>query len=435
MTRSASARQRAAVAHVFRRLSMGPQPDLVLATADPHAAIARALDLGAPAAVPPPMTVPPDYDSARVVSAIAEPIAWWIGQMRTSPRLVEERLVWFWHDHFATGLQKVRVPYLMWQQHLLVRQHATGNFATLLKAISRDPAMLVYLDGVTNTARERNENFGREAMELFTLGRGNYTEQDVVEAARAFTGWAVNVPGRPASRVLTNPPWTSTLVPARFDAGPKTLLGTTANLDLDGALDVLLAQDATGIRIATKLYTELVGVPPSDKTARRLGKGFRDGNYEIMPLVAAITAEPAFLAAGAIGAKVRSPVEKLVGLIQAVPPENLAIGKVGPRASTGAGRVGLGDALRTLDYVPFVPPNVAGFPKGTALLGPHQLVHAFDLLAVYPSAPAVPATVDELFTRFALHDVDDRTRAVVKRESDPTRRLALVVSAPEFAVT
>jgi len=85
--------------------------------------------------------------------------------------------------------------------------------------------------------------------------------------------------------------------------------------------------------------------------------------------------------------------------------------------------------------VPFVPPNVAGFPKGTALLGPHQLVHAFDLLAVYPSAPAVPATVDELFTRFALHDVDDRTRAVVKRESDPTRRLALVVSAPEFAVT
>lgn len=437
MTRSATARQRAAVAHVFRRLSMGPQPDLVLDTADPHAAIARALDLGAPAAVPPPMTAPPDYDSARVVSAIAEPIAWWIGQMRTSPRLIEERLIWFWHDHFATGLQKVQIPYLMWQQHLLVRQHATGNFATLLKAISRDPAMLVYLDGVTNTARERNENFGREAMELFTLGRGNYTEQDVVAAARSFTGWVVNVPGRPASRGLTNAPWTSTFVPARFDAAPKTLLGATANLDLDGALDVLLAQDATGIRIATKLYTELVGTPPPDKTARRLGRGFRDGGYEIMPLVAAITAEPAFLAADAIGAKVRSPVEKLVGLTQAIPPASVAVGKVGPRAGSGsaAGRLGLGDVLRTLDYVPFFAPNVAGFPKGTALLGPHQLVHAFDLLAVYPSAPAVPATVDGLFTRFALHEVGDRTRAVVKREPDPTRRLALVVSAPEYAVT
>ena len=432
---SAQVGRPARVAHVYRRLSMGPQPDLVAETVDADAAITRALDLSAAAVVPPPMAVPADYDTGRDVSTIAEPIAWWIGQMRTSPRLIEERLVWFWHDHFATGLQKVRVPYLMWQQHLLVRQHATGNFAALLKAISRDPATLVYLDGVTNSARERNENFGREAMELFTLGRGNYTEQDVVEASRAFTGWTVNVPGRPAARLLTNPPWTSVLVPSRFDAGTKTLLGTTADLDLDGALDVLLAQEATGNRIAAKLYTELVGTPPSDKTARRLGARFRDGGYEIMPLVASITEEPAFLAHDAVGAKVRSPLEKLVGLTQAIPPESLAIGRVGPRASTTNRRGGVGDALRTLDYVPFVPPNVAGFPKGNALLGPHQLVHAFDLLSVYPSAPPVPASVDELLIRFALHDVSDRTRAVVKRESDPTRRLALVVSSPEFTVT
>ena len=414
---------------------MGPQPDLVATTADPDAAIARALDLGAAAATPPPMAVPADSDVGRDVSTIAEPIAWWIDRMRQSPRLVEERLVWFWHDHFATGLQKVRVPYLMWQQHLLVREHATGNFATMLKAISRDPAMLVYLDGITNTARERNENFGREVMELFTLGRGNYTEQDVVEASRAFTGWVVNIPGRPATRVLTNAPWTSMFVASRFDPGSKTLLGTTASLDLDGALDVLLAQEATGNRIAAKLYVELVGSVPSEKTVRRLGRDFRDGGYEIMPLVAAITAEPAFLADDAVGAKARSPLEKLVGLVQAVPPETVAVGRVGPRVGAGGGRAGLGDALRTLDYVPFVPPNVAGFPKGNALLGPHQMVHAFDLLAVYPSAPPVPATVDELFTRFALLDVSDRTRAVVKREPDPTRRLALVVSSPEFAVT
>jgi uncharacterized protein (DUF1800 family) len=414
---------------------MGPQPDLVAETADPDAAIERALDLTGAAATPPPMAVPADYDAGRDVATIAEPIAWWIDRMRQSPRLVEERLVWFWHDHFATGLQKVRVPYLMWQQHLLVREHATGNFATMLKAISRDPAMLVYLDGVTNTARERNENFGREVMELFTLGRGNYTEQDVVEASRSFTGWVVNVPGRPAARVLTNAPWTSTFVASRFDPGSKTLLGTTASLDMDGALDVLLAQEATGNRVAAKLYLELVGAPPSEKTVRRLGKAFREGGYEIMPLVSAIIAEPAFLADDAVGAKARSPLEKLVGLVQAVPPETVAVGRVGPRAGAAGGRAGLGDALRTLDYVPFVPPNVAGFPKGNALLGPHQMVHAFDLLAVYPSAPPVPAAVDELFARFALPDVSDRTRAVVKREPDPTRRLALVVSSPEFAVT
>ena len=404
---------------------MGPQPDLVAGTRDADAGVARALDLTAPAAVPPTIDPPVDYDTGRELAQIVPPIAWWIGQMQQSPRLVEERLVWFWHDHFATGLQKVRVPYLMWQQHLLVRQHATGNFATLLKAISRDPAMLVYLDGVSSTARDRNENFGREVMELFTLGRGNYGEQDVVEAARSFTGWVVNLPGRPGTRALPNPAWTSTFIPARFDAGTKTLLGTTGNLDMDGALDVLLGQDATAIQIASKLYWALVGTRPPDKTATRLGRVFRDAGYEVMPLVEAIVADPAFLADAAVGAKARSPIEKLVGLIQAVPLASAAVGPVGPRA---------GNALRTLGYVPFVPPNVAGFPEGTGLLGPHQLVHAFDLLSVYPSRPTVPATVAALLERFALVDVSDRTRTVLAREDDPARRLALVLASPEFAV-
>lgn len=434
---SSTTEQRARVAHVLRRLSMGPQPDLVDTTKDADAAIARALDLSEPAAVPPAFPAPADYDAAREVSTIAEPIGWWIGQMQQSPRLIEERLVWFWHDHFATGLQKVRVPYLMWQQHLLVRQHATGSFATLLKAVSRDPAMLVYLDGVSNTARERNENFGREVMELFTLGRGNYTEQDVIEASRAFTGWVVNVPGRPGlggTRFTTGvAPWASAFAAQRADAGTKTLLGTTANLDMDGALDVLLDHDATATRVASKLYTELVGTSPSEKVARRLGKTFRDAQYEVMPLVEAIVAEKAFLADESVGAKVRTPVEKLVGLIQAFPPSGVSVGRVGPRGPRRSG--GVGDALRSLSYIPFVPPNVAGFASGSSLLGPHQLVHTFDLLSVYPSAPTVPGTVDALLDRFALPAVSDRTRSVLKREPDPLRRLALVVASPEYTVT
>jgi uncharacterized protein (DUF1800 family) len=219
-------------------------------------------------------------------------------------------------------------------------------------------------------------------------------------------------------------------VPARFDAGTKTLLGATGNLDMDGALDVLLAQDATAVRIASKLYWALVGTRPSEKTSTRLGRVFRESGYEVMPVVEAIVADPAFVADTAVGAKARSPIEKLVGLIQAVPLASATVGRVGPR---GDG-LGAGNALRTLGYVPFVPPNVAGFPGGTGLLGPHQLVHAFDLLSVYPSRPTVPATVDALLERFALADVSDRTRAVLKREDDPARRLALVVASPEFAV-
>ena len=159
---------------------------------------------------------------------------------------------------------------MMWQQHLLLRQHATGNFADMLHTVSKDPAMLWYLDGVTNTAHAVNENFGREVMELFTIGRGNYTEQDVVEASHAFTGWAVNILGLPRLAGLSKlaPPWKATFLAARHDNGTKTLLGTTADLDLDGALDVLLNHDATATRIAGKLYTELVGIAPPAKAAR-----------------------------------------------------------------------------------------------------------------------------------------------------------------------
>jgi uncharacterized protein (DUF1800 family) len=436
MSKLGSAKQRAVVAHVLRRLSMGPQPDLAATLTDPDAAIARALDLSAPPATPPTFSPPPDYDAAQTAGALQQPITFWLQQMATSPRLVEERLVWFWHDHFATSVAKVRVPYLLWQQHLLLRQHATGNFADLLKAVSKDPAMLWYLDGISNTVRERNENFGREVMELFTLGRPHYTEQDVVEASRAFTGWVVNIPGRPQSATLNavTPSWSSGFLPARHDHGTKTLLGTTANLDLDGALDVLLNHEATAARIAGKLYTEVVGVAPSDKTAKRLGKTFRDQNYAVMPLVEAITAEPAFTASDSVATKTRSPVEKLIGVVQAIPPTNLDVGRLGRRPASNGRASGLADALRTLGYVPFVPPNVAGYPKGIRLAGPHQLVHAFDLLSVYPSAPVIPPRLDDLLDRYALVDVSDRTRDVLARESDSTRRLALVVASPEYAV-
>ena len=148
--------------------------------------------------------------------------------MASGDRLIEERLVWFWHDHFATSLAKVRFPYLMWQQHLTLRQHATGNYADLLHAVARDPAMLLYLDGITNAAQERNENFGRECLELFTMGRdGGYTQNDVVEASRSFTGWVVNIPGRPFASALRRSPGARCSFRNATIAGTKTLLGKT----------------------------------------------------------------------------------------------------------------------------------------------------------------------------------------------------------------
>jgi uncharacterized protein (DUF1800 family) len=424
------------ISHVVRRASMGAHPDVVAGLDSVDAAIARVLDLSG---IPPrlPIGEPPASIDAQRPVEIVSTIGWWLEQMRASPRLIEERLVWFWHDHFATSIAKVRAPYLMQQQHATVREHATGNFAELLHAIAKDPAMLVYLDGNGNAVGKVNENFGRECLELFTMGiGGGYTQHDVVEASRAFTGWVVNVPGRKYSarlEALGAPPWHAIAIPQRHDGGSKTLLGTTAALDLDGALDVILGHPATGRFVAAKLYRELVGVAADDDAATRLGDAFaRD--WSIMGLVEAILADKAFTAPGAVRSRVRTPVEKLVGLVQAGGATSFDLGIVRDRATRGQGGIEVGEALRSIGFIPFVPPNVSGFPDGAGLLGPHQLVHAFDLLHAFDAPPVVPDDTDALFARFGLFDVSSATRRVIDAEDDPGRRFALAAMSPEFAV-
>jgi uncharacterized protein (DUF1800 family) len=425
-----SSRER--VAHVVRRLSMGPHPSVVAGLHDTDAAVTRALDLSAPAPAPLAFPAPADYDSARDLTAIGPPIAWWFGRMASPDRMIEERLVWFWHDHFATSLAKVRVPYLMWQQHVTLRQHATGNFADLLKAVAKDPAMLVYLDGITNAAQSRNENFGRECLELFTLGRdGGYTQDDVVAASRSFTGWVVDIPGRVASRVGS--PWNAVFVPRRHDSGTKTLLGKTGAFDMDGALDVVLGNPSTAAFVATKLYRELVGLDPSDATVDRLAKAFRR-DYQIMPLVQAIVQDGAFTSDAAVRAKYRTPVEKLVAILQATGTDGIDLGRVRPGVRQQARGGALATALRTLSYLPFLPPNVGGYPKGARLVGPGNLVHSFDLLQAVATPPTTHESVDHLFARFGLYDVSDQSRAVLSKQRSPGIRIALAVASPEFTL-
>jgi uncharacterized protein (DUF1800 family) len=429
LVREVSDRER--VAHVLRRLSMGPHPDLIDGLDGTDAAVAAALDLSSRPAPPYDLPVPTRATDLPVGDMIG-PLTWWVDQMRSSRRLIEERLVWFWHDHFATSLAKVRVPYMMHRQQLTIRAHATGNFADLLRAMAKDPAMLIYLDGDDNVAGRVNENFGRECLELFTMGiGGGYTQADVVAASRAFTGWRVNKAGRSFTRDDVEF-WGSYFRPKKHDDGEKTLLGVTGNFDLDGALDVILDHHSTGRFVASKLYRELVGVAPTDDVAARLGDRFgRD--YAIVPLVESIVAEPAFTADETVRNRIRTPVEKLVGLLQAVPESTVDLGRV-PRKPRGQ-RLGAAEALRRVGYLPFAPPNVGGFPDGESLLGPHYLAHAFDLLSAVRASPGpdVSQDVGALFARFGLFDVSERSRDLVERAADPGRRVSLVFASPEYA--
>ena len=194
---------------------------------------------------------------------------------------------------------------------------------------------------------------------------------------------------------------------------------------MDGALDVILDQPATARFVAAKLWRELVGLEPDDATVDALARAFRR-DYEIQPLVEAIVAHDAFTSDAAVRSKYRSPVEKLVGIVQA---------SGAPQTTTRRKQaLGPARALRAMSYLPFVPPNVAGFPKGARLLGPSNLVHTFDLVQAVDEPPHTKS-VDDLLARFGLFDVSDTTRAVLHAEHDPGRRFVLAAASPEYTLT
>lgn len=275
---------------------------------------------------------------------------WWIGEMLATPSPLTERMTLFWHNHFATSQQKVRLASLMYRQNVLLRREALGNFALLLHGVAKDPAMLVWLDNARSRREAPNENFAREVMELFTLGEGHYTERDVKEAARAFTGWSVE----PQTGEFRYRPFF-------HDAGGKTVLGRSGPLDGDDVLDILLAQPATAELIASELWREFVSPTPDAAQVERWARIFRDAHYEIRPLLRAILMSDAFWAPANRGTLVKSPVELVVGTLRTfdVRPANLR-----PVAFACAA---LGENL-------FAPPNVKGWPGGDAWIDSSTLL-------------------------------------------------------------
>ena len=224
---------------------------------------------------------------------------WWADRMVATNRPLEEKMALFWHGHFATGEEKIRDYRKMEQQLALLHRQATGNFRTLLIEVARGPAMLAYLDAAENVKGAPNENFAREVMELFTMGVGNYTEKDIREAARAFTGWI-------------DDDLDFKVDPAKHDDGPKTFLGRTGSFDGVDILNIILEQKVTAEYIAGKLYKFFVRENISPDVAVRLGAVLRDTNYEIAPLMRAIILSRDFYSAPSMGTRIKGPVELIV---------------------------------------------------------------------------------------------------------------------------
>jgi uncharacterized protein (DUF1800 family) len=285
----------------------------------------------------------------RQIARALELKGWWLAEMLGTPSPLTERMTLFWHNHFTSSLQKVRSPALMYRQNVLLRRHALGNFGELLHAVARDPAMLVYLDSATNRRGQPNENFARELMELFTLGEGRYGEHDIKEAARAFTGWSIDLSSGEFR-----------FYPTIHDYGKKMVLGRAVDTG-DEVLDILLAQPASAEFLAGKLWREFVSPEPEPEELGRVAAALRASGYDVRAALRALLLTPAFWASENRAALIKSPVDLVVGTLRQF-------------------EIGYGDPLpfvfllRVLGQDILSPPNVKGWPGGEAWINSTTLL-------------------------------------------------------------
>ena len=308
----------------------------------------------------------------------------WLSEMINSEAQLREKVSLFWHGHFAC-----RVINIYFQQQLIsiIRENALGNFGDLLRKVSKSPAMLSFLNNQQNKKQHPNENFAREVMELFTIGRGNYTEEDVKEGARAFTGWGFNLHGEFVDR------------PFVHDNGQKTFLGRTGNFDGDDIIDILLQQQQTAKFITAKLYRHFVNETPDPEKIDLLSDRFYQSNYDIKKLLNDIFTSDWFYSEKNIGTHIKSPVELLAGIRRLIP---LQIDK--PEVQLLF--------QRALGQILFYPPNVAGWPGGKNWIDSSALMLRMRIPQILTNADDfVVKPKDDDDTMMGMEGVDSRPKA------------------------
>jgi len=310
---------------------------------------------------------------------------WWANRMVTSPRPLQEKMALFWHGHFASNEAKVRDYRKLLGQLELFQKQGTGNFRNLTLAVAQDPAMLTFLDAGVNVKGASNENFAREIMELFTMGVGHYSETDIREAARAFTGWNyVDL------KFVVNKD--------QHDDGEKTFLGKTGRFDGVDVIDIIMQQPATADYIAGKIYRYFVRQELSPELQKRLGSVLRDGHYEIAPLLETIFRSRDFYSPASVGTQIKSPVQLAVSTFR-----KLGLQSVPGVPDFNAATSALGQQL-------FSPPTVAGWAGGQSWITPGLLLErgnfARDLL--FPDINFLPP--DRYTNSGEIRRVADRVR-------------------------
>jgi uncharacterized protein (DUF1800 family) len=290
---------------------------------------------------------------------------WWMHRMLRGGPQLREKMTLFWHNHFATSISKIQKPTLMYKQNELLRKHALAKFRPFLLEMSKDPAMVLWLDGNNNIKAKPNENYAREIMELFSLGVGNYTEKDIREAARAFTGWHTD-----GQKFTFNA--------EQHDDGEKAVMGKKGKLDGGDIVKILLDQPAAARFLVRKLYRFFVSEfeQPSDKFLKPLSDAFRESDYDIAALMKTMLSSRHFYSEYAYRKRIKCPVEFVLGCV-------LCTGTTyNPKRNIGVTPRAMVSRLELLGQHLFAPPNVKGWEGGKAWLNTatviarHNFAHA-----------------------------------------------------------
>jgi len=380
---------------------------------------------------------------------------WWLTRMAYTSRPLEERITYIWHGLLTTQISQVgfqRGKFMVTQNELF-RSHGLGQYDLLLKAVGKDPAMMVYLNTLESTAEHPNENYARELMELYSMGEGNYTEDDVRESARAFTGWRLTPPNReqpPAGLSererdeYLNQLYAAyepgfRVIPREHDAGAKTFLGETGPWDGDDIVEIIMKQQATGRFITTRLFSELAYRDPSEETVDWLVETWNSSDHSVAAVVRAILVSDEFYSERAYRALVRAPVDFVIGAVR------------GLELETGFEQIERQGAA--MDQSLFEPPSVAGWPGGEVWLSSSTFfgrVNYLDAVFFPRNNRGIPvpvlsqhttpqAMVDEALRRLVDDNVTQETReslhafaATVPANDRPAAIAYLVLASPEF---
>lgn len=344
-------------AHLLRRAGFGGSPNTLSTVVD--AGPIKAVDNLLNSSQSEPESYLAEIDALADASlATGNPrrlSAWWAHRMLTTPAQLLEKTTLFWHGHFATSAAKVEDAELMYQQNNLLRKYALGDFSQMLLEISRDPAMLVYLDSATNRKAHPNENYAREIMELFCLGEGNYTEADIRELARCFTGWEIKRKKFRFNRY-------------QHDTGVKTVLGESGHLGGEDGVQIVVQQESAPLFIALKLVRFFVmdEPEPSPQLLAPLAAELRENGMQIAPVVRRILTSQLFYSRYCVGRKVRSPVEFAIGFLRCL------------NGSTNAYE--LSDSLNRLGQGLLYPPSVKGWDGGRTWINSSTLLGRSNLI-------------------------------------------------------